>query len=62
MQTPIIQQIRDLTTQLEINNKEISEAKSELEELALLKRNNILVQKRYELAKQLGLTSWDGIL
>jgi hypothetical protein len=62
MYNPIIQQIRDLTTQLEENNQRLSEAKSDNKIKALLKRNDLLVQKRYKLAKRLGLTSWDEIL
>jgi hypothetical protein len=62
MQTPIIQQIRELTIQLDANNQELAKAKSDKKIKALLKRNDILVKQRYELAKQLGLTSWEGIL
>lgn len=62
MQTSIAQQIRDLTVQLDIINQELSKAKSDKTISALLKQNDILVHKRSELAKKLGLTSWDGLL
>jgi len=62
MQTPIIQQIRNLTTQLDTINQGLSKAKSDKTIKSLLKQNDILVKKRSELAKQIGLTSWDGIL
>jgi hypothetical protein len=62
MQIPINQQILDLTIQLEENNKKLYRIKSDKNIKALLKRNDILVQKRKKLAKQLGLTSWESVL
>jgi hypothetical protein len=62
MQTQIIQQIRNLITQLDRVNQELSKAKSDKRIKALLKQNAILINKRYELVKQLGLASWDEIL
>jgi len=62
MQTPIIQQIRNLTIQLNEINIELSNTKSDKKIKSLLRRNNKLIQKRKKLASQLGLTSWESEL
>lgn len=59
MQTSIAQQIRDLTTQLNVINLKLAKAKSDDKIRAFINQNDLLVKKRYELAKKLGLTSWD---
>ena len=62
MYNPIIQQIRDINTQLDLISQELAKEKSEKKIIILLKQSNALVHKRNKLAKQLGLTSWDGLL
>jgi hypothetical protein len=61
MQTPIIQQIRSLTDQLDIINRKLGNTKDENKIKSLLKRNDILIRKRVELAKRIGLMSWEEI-
>lgn len=62
MYNPIIQQIRDINTQLDLINQELLREKSDKKIIILLKQSNALVYKRNKLANQLGLTSWEGIL
>ncbi len=61
MKTPAIEQIHSITNQLNEVNRKLINVKSEKEIKELLKQNDILVKKRLELAKQLGLTSWENI-
>ena len=61
MHNKTIEQIHSITNQLNEVNRKLINVKSEKEIKELLKQNDILVKKRLELAKQLGLTSWENI-
>jgi hypothetical protein len=61
MKTTSNEQIKSITNQLNEFNLKLIAAKNEVEEKSLLKQIAILVKKRLELAKQLGLTSWENI-
>lgn len=61
METQIIQQIRSLTNQLHNYNSKLAITKNQKKIKALLKQNDILVKKRIELAKKIGLASWEEI-